>query len=151
MSTDYGVEYKLTDTEGTAEIIPNNTGINENGFEAVTSSGVQIRFPSFSQPAAACRLASTKAYDIYYTSEIYNTVRNTLMNRRLYFVASGKIDKYVQLEPTQIFLPQRFFRIMGDGTVYQMITSQDSLSIVKMGFSTDYPAKPSYMTTPEAE
>lgn len=138
-----GKGYNLTDTKTAVE--ERNIGASKDGFTAITSAGSKIEFPSFSRPASADKETSTKEYDIYYTSEIYNAIGNTIMNRRLYYIASGKIVKYVQLEPTQFSLPNRLYRVMQDGTVYQMITSDDKLDIVKLGFLTDYTKKPAYI------
>lgn len=127
-----GKEYNLSNSK--LSMVEKNIGITGKGFAAITSGNSKIEFPSFSQPVAAYILKSTKDYNIYYTSEIYNDFGKTIMDRRLYFTSYGKIIKYVQLEQTQFSLPNRLFRVMKDGTVYQMITTKNNLSIIKLPF-----------------
>lgn len=141
-----GKVYDLTNKIADVEV--RNTGITKDGFISISSGETGIKFPSFSQATSAYKAKSIKDYDIYYTSEIYNAADGIIMDRRLYFTNSNKIIKYVQLEQEQFSLPHRLYRVMDDGTVYQMVTSSDSLSIKKLDFLMDYSSIPSYINTP---
>lgn len=138
-----GKVYNLTNTEASVE--ERNTGVNSEGFTAIAFSTSNIAFPSFCTPIAANKAATIKDYTIYYTSEVYYSAGTTIFDRRLYYTASDKIVKYVQLEQAQFTKPYRQYQIMTDGTVYQMITTESQLKIIKLKFSTDYSSTPSYI------
>lgn len=144
-----GKVYDLTNKIADVEV--RNIGITKDGFTSVSSGKSGIKFPSFSQATSAYKVKSIKDYDIYYTSEIYNAADGIIMDRRLYFTNSNKIIKYVQLEQEHFSLPHRLYRVMDDGTEYQMVTSNDSLSIKKLGFLTDYFSTPSYINNSKNE
>lgn len=138
-----GKSHNLTNKKDTVE--ERNIGISKDGFNDISLGASKIKFPSFSQPVSAKKVKSTRDYDIYYTSEIYDSIDGVIMDRRLYFTDSHKIIKYVQLEQEPFSLPNRLYRVMEDGTVYQMVTSNDRLSIKKLGYSNEYSSKPSYI------
>jgi hypothetical protein len=144
-----GKVFNLTNKKAAVE--EKNTGVSKDGFTAISLGDSKIKFPSFSQATSAYKVKSIKDYDIYYTSEIFDYIDGMIMDRRLYFTDAHKIVKYVQLEQEQFSLPNRLYRVMEDGTVYQMVTLNDSLFIKKLGFLTDYSSAPSYVKTKKNE
>jgi hypothetical protein len=143
-SQNYNVQ-NLTDTNASVE--KRNVGASRDGFNTVLSEGHEIKFPSYGTPSCIYKEKSVSDYDIYYTSETINIGYKIVFDRRLYYVSSGSIQKYVQLEQPQYFKPNRLYRIMQDGTVCQMMPFEDKLDIVKLGFLTDYSEQyvPSYL------
>lgn len=132
--------YNLTDKNASVE--DRNVRAGKNGFDSVSSAGKTVEFPSFFSPVSASKVTSLKGCDVYYTSEMYHGADGITTIRRLYFVSSGKLEKYVQLKPVQFTMPNRLYRVTQDGSVYQMITTKEKLEIVKLGFSEDYSRKP---------
>lgn len=145
-SQNYTVQ-NLTDTNASVE--KRNIGASRDGFNTILSEGHEIEFPSFGTPSCIYIEKSVSGYDIYYTAETVCIDYKIISDRRLYYVSSGSIQKYVQLEQPQYFKPNRLYRIMQDGTVCQMVTFEDKLAIVKLGFLMDCSEQyvPSYLET----
>lgn len=135
-------EYNLTDK--TVAVENKNIIVSNYGFDSVLSAGNKIEFPSFAQPSCANKVISIGDYDVYYTAESTHINGKVIDDRRLYYVSLGNIDKYVQLEQLHFTKPNRFYRVMKDGTVYQMITFRDRIEIIRLGFSLNYLKEPTY-------
>lgn len=142
---DDGLKYNLSTPKNEPE--NNSVGFSENAFNTVISSGKSVQFPSFCTPIAAFKLNSISAYDVFYTSELSFANGSAINDRRIYFVSNGEIAKYAQLEQPQFTQPHVQYRVMDDGSVYQMLTTESQLKIVKLSLLSNYEAPPSYLSS----